>query len=243
VIHEWKMDGVTRNFGDALYEVLLPEGVYKDFAEDTEHLYFPIGSVISTRHIIAALAQDLTPVFINCGWRGEMIQPDLIQQSKFIGCRGPYTQRELARHGVEVEVTHDPAYQLPEFVPKGAPNALAIVVRHIADPSDYNQQSIFELKADAVFSPVVETKEDIIEFVQKISGARFVLAGSMHAAIVAHAYGVPFAPLRADDDYIDCMPKWFDWMAAEGLGKPKFCKDVVEGREWYRSLSKETNDE
>ena len=237
------MDGHVRNFGDAIYEVLLPEGVYNDFSKDTDNIYFPVGSVITDDYMTAVLAKDMTPVFINCGWRGRPLNPELVKQSQFIGARGPHTQAELARHGIEVEVTHDPAYQLPKFIDKGAPNALAIVVRHIADPSDYNQNSIHELKADAVFSPVVEDKQDIIEFVQKISGARFVLAGSLHAAIVAHAYEVPFAPLIADGDFVDCVPKWADWMAAEGLGQPVFCKDVVEGREWYRSLSKEEDDE
>lgn len=243
MIHEWKLDGVSRNFGDALYELLLPEQVYDDFGRDTENLYFPIGSVICNEIMLASLAQGLKPVFINCGWRGEMLDPELVAESEFIGARGPYTQQELLRHGIEVDVTHDPAYQLPDTVAKGTPNALAIVVRHIEDQSDYNQNSIFELKADAIFSPVVETKQDIIEFVQKISGARFVLAGSMHAAIVAHAYGVPFAPMRGEDGYVNCPPKWWDWFAAEGLGNPVFCENVVEGREWYRSLTRKDEDD
>lgn len=235
MIHEWKLDGVTRNFGDALYEILLPEKVYKDFDEDPNHLYFPIGSVICDEVILDTLGLGLKPVFINCGWRGEPLDSELVAECDFIGARGPYTQRELARHGVEVEVTGDPAYQLPKVVQKGAPNALAIVVRHIKDQSDYDQNSVFELKADALFSPVVETKEDTIEFIQKISGARFVLAGAMHAAMVAHAYGVPFAPLKGHNGYIDCPDKWVDWLTNIGVEEVAWCNDIVEGRAWYKN--------
>lgn len=234
MLHEWKLDGITRNFGDALWEVILPEAVVRDLESDSEHMYFPIGSVICNQVILETLGLGLKPVFINCGWRGEKLDPELVAECDFIGARGPYTQGALADHDINVEITGDPAYKLPSLIEKGSPNALAIVVRHIEDQSDYNQDSIFELKADAIFSPVVETKEDIIEFIQTISGARFVLAGSMHAAIVAHAYGVPFAPMLGHDDYVNCIPKWWDWFAANDLGKPYFAKDIVDGRAWYR---------
>jgi len=231
------MNNSVRNFGDALYEVLLPDVVFADFAEDTKNLYYPIGSVIANSHMKSALKQGYKPVFINCGWRGEILDPGLVKQSDFLGCRGPFTQKELARHGVEVEVTGDPAYKVPDFVEKGPPNALALLVHHIADSANYNKNAIHELKVDDVISPVIETKDDIVDLITKISGARFVLAGSMHAAIVAHAYGVPFAPFRGQRDYIDCIPKWHDWMAGERIGRPEFCRDVVEGRQWYRSIS------
>jgi hypothetical protein len=67
--------------------------------------------------------------------------------------------------------------------------------------------------------------------VHKISGARFVLTGSMHVAMTAHAYGVPFALL--DGPYIDCLPKWYDWFSSVDLGEPVFVNSIVEGRQWY----------
>ena len=236
MIYEWKLDGDIRNFGDALPEVLFPQMILAEWENDPETMYFPIGSVICNEVMDETLRQGFTPVFMNCGWRGEELDDDLVAQCEFLGARGPHTQEELARHGIDVEVTGDPAYSLPQLYAKGAPNALAMVVRHIKDNHDYNKDSIFELKADALFSPVVDTHQDILDMIQKISGARFVLAGSMHAAMVAHAYGVPFAPLMSD--YIDCPSKWFDWFAQADLGNPVFVNDVVEGREWYRSVTK-----
>jgi len=234
MIYEWKLDGEVRNFGDALQEVIVPAVIRSQFAEDSEKMYFTIGSVICNDVIDETLRLGLTPVFLNCGWRGESLDPELVRQSEFYGARGPHTQMELSAHGVQVEVTGDPGYEVPKLFVKGQPNGLAMVIRHIKDPADYNKDAIFELKADAIFSPVVETYDDIVEMIQKISGARFVLAGSMHAAIIAHAYGIPFAPFSSG--YVDCLPKWRDWMADAGLGEPVFCSNVVEGREWYRSI-------
>lgn len=228
------MDGHVRNFGDSLYEVIAPWETRRAWSADTTHMYFPIGSVICDEVIQETLNQNLVPVFYHCGWRGEEIDPGLASLCKFKGARGPHTKEALARAGVEVEVTQDPAYRLPGLVSPGEPNGLSILMRHIEDPADYNVNTIFEYQVDAMFSPVVESVSDIIEVVEKISGARFVLTGSLHAAIVAHAYKVPFALLGAD--YINCPAKWGDWLASEGLGEPVWVSNLSEGREWYNSV-------
>lgn len=234
MIYEWRMDGESRNFGDALPEVLLGEERYARWAANERFMFFPIGSVICDEVISETLDTGYEPVFIDCGWRGESLDPDLVAQSLFLGARGPHTRDELAAHDVRVQVTGDPAYGITGLVAPGKPNALAMAVRHIKDPSDYSSDSAFELKADALFTSVVESSEDVVDFVRTLSGARFVLAGAMHAAVVAHAYGVPFAALGSQ--YVDCPPKWADWFASIGLGEPVFVSDVFEGREWYRSV-------
>jgi hypothetical protein len=231
VIYEWKLDNESRNFGDALPEAMTPPDIYQDWADDPEVMYFPIGSVICNDIIAETLYNGYKPVFIGCGWRGEELDPALVIHCEFYGARGPHTQAELARHGIEVEVVGDPAYMLPQIFAKSAPNGLAMVIRHVLDESDYTPNTIHEYGADAVFSPVVHDEGDIIAVIEKISGARFVLAGSMHAAIVAHAYDVPFALL--DGPYIDCLPKWYDWFASVNLGEPEFVSNIVEGRKWY----------
>ena len=86
-----------------------------------------------------------------------------------------------------------------------------------------------------MFSPVVDTEADIFELIKTISGARFVLAGSMTAAVVAHAFNIPFAPYDGNG-YIDCLPKWYDWFDSVGLGEPIFCTNVIEGRLWHKNF-------
>ena len=200
-------------------------------------MHFVLGSVICNTVIKQTLRQGLKPVFHGCGWRGEPLDHNLVEQCEFIGVRGPHTQEELARHGIDTIVSKDPAYQLPHIVSPGKPNGLALVIRHILDDTETNPNTVHELKADATFRPTVEDRTDIVEFIQKVSGARFVLAGAMHAAIVAHAYGAPFALLKSK--YIDCPPKWEDWLASVNLGSPVFVDNIIEGREWYNSIKEE----
>lgn len=237
MIYEWKLDGHIRNFGDALHEVLVPQKQHYEWYIDDKNMHFLLGSVIDNKVIKRTLQSGLRPVFHGCGWRGEPLDHGLVEQCDFIGVRGPYTQEELARHGIDTVITKDPAYQLPHLVAQGEPNGLALVIRHIKDTTETNPNTIHELKADAMFKPTVEDKGDIVEFIQKVTGARFVLTGSMHAAIVAHAYKVPFALLNSE--YIDCPPKWEDWLASVDLGSPVFVDNIIEGREWYNSV-KET---
>ncbi len=208
---------------------------------DERYMHFILGSVIDNEVIEETLDLGYKPIFHGCGWRGNPLDYDLLQHCEFIGVRGPYTQQELERHNIQTIVSLDPAYQLPHIIEPGDPNGLAMVVRHLKDPTEYTPNTIHELRSDAVFRPSVENKDDIIEFVKKISGARFVLAGAMHAAIVAHAYGVPFALLGGE--YVDCPPKWEDWLASINYGSPVFVTNLKDGREWYNSVKQEAQKE
>lgn len=239
VIYEAKMDGVVRNYGDALAELITPPSIYKLWAEDQDNMYFPLGSVICNEMMEESLRLGLKPIFIACGWRGEELDRELVELSDFRKVRGLHTQAELARHGIEVDVSGDPAYVLPDLLTKAQPNGLAFVMRHIKDPSEYNEFTAHEYGADEIYSAVVETIDDTIRIVHKISGARFVLTGSMHVAMTAHAYGVPFALL--DGPYIDCLPKWYDWFSSVDLGEPVFVNSIVEGRQWYNDNVRNRN--
>jgi hypothetical protein len=237
MIYEWKPNETTRNFGDALHEILVPQKQHYEWSFDQANMHFVLGSVITNHTIETTLAKGVKPIFHGCGWRGESLDPNLVAQCEFHGVRGPHTQNALAEAGVETVVSGDPAYQLPQLVSAGSPNGLAMVVRHIVDKTESDPNTVHELKSDALFRPAVETRQDIIEFIKKVSGARFVLAGAMHAAIVAHAYGVPFALLKSG--YVDCPPKWADWLASINYGSPVFVDNIIEGREWYNSVKPE----
>ena len=237
MIYEWKKGDEVRNFGDALHEILVPQKQHYEWTFDQKNMYFVLGSVITNSVIRETLDRGLKPIFYGCGWRGNPLNSELIKHCEFHGVRGPFTQEALAEVGVDTVISGDPAYQLPQLVTPGEPNGLAIVVRHILDDTESDPNTIHELKGDAIFRPIVENREDIVEFIKKISGARFVLAGAMHAAIVAHAYGVPFALLKSA--YIDCPPKWADWLASINYGSPVFVENILEGREWYNTVRPE----
>lgn len=66
----------------------------------------------------------------------------------------------------------------------------------------------------------------------RIAGADFVLTGSLHGAILAQAYGVPWAAYT--DGCADSPSKWRDWGAY--LGVPvEFTRSLPEGREWWQA--------
>lgn len=188
MIHEWKPNEATRNFGDAAYELFLDPTTLQEWEADNERLHFPVGSVIANSHMQTAISANLIPVFHACGYRGEPLIPGLLKQAEFHGVRGPHTRAALLKHGIDQPVVQDPVYKIAKKYQPGPPNGLTICVKHILDRAEKNINTIHELGVDATFSPAVEDEADMIEFVQKISGARFVLAGSLHAAILAHAY-------------------------------------------------------
>lgn len=68
--------------------------------------------------------------------------------------------------------------------------------------------------------------------VDRIAGASFVLTGSLHGAILAQAYGVPWAAYT--DGCVDSPSKWRDWGAY--LGVPiSFGRSLDEGRDWWHT--------
>jgi hypothetical protein len=242
MIYEWLPDDVPitdnpkfkqtalRNYGDALIDVLLSEEELDGFYQDDLNCYSVLGSTICNEVMDEILSEGLKPVFINCGWRGDELDSDLVNNSKFISVRGPRTKAVLKDYGVDVSVQPDPAYNLPELLPRGSLNAQILFIPHILDPyiEDYDP---LDHGADIIVTPAVSTRDEVVELTKTISGARFVFTGSMHAAIVAHAYGVPFGLFSFG--YVDCPPKWKDWGDSVYIEEIDFFDNVSRAREWH----------
>lgn len=69
------------------------------------------------------------------------------------------------------------------------------------------------------------------QVIHRIAGADFVLTGSLHGAILAQAYGVPWAAY--DDGYVDVPEKWYDWADYLGI-RIAFVPDLKKGMEWWK---------
>jgi len=192
---------------------------------------FVVGSVICNEVIRETLERGYKPVFLNCGWRGEPLNPILAQQCEFTGARGPDTQAELARLGIEVQVTGDPASKVANMIEKGPLHGKSILVPHIKDHFRL-AYSAEHFEVDEVLQPITIDTQSIIDLTKKISGAAFIFAGAMHAAIVAFSYGVPFAPFSTG--FIDCPAKWTDWAKSSKIENIGFMQKKHEGLEWYK---------
>ena len=75
----------------------------------------------------------------------------------------------------------------------------------------------------------------IQSLIHQIAGASFVLTGSLHCAILAQAYGIPWSAYT--DGFVDVPPKWEDWGAYLGVDIG-FARTLDEGREWWRETGR-----
>jgi glycosyltransferase involved in cell wall biosynthesis len=223
----WKESDNSWNFGDAIADLIFKELLF-DFIPYSPRPWV-IGSMIFDGAPLCD-ADDESPflppyadqglvqsVFWGCGEREPgSLSPDCAKSSVFLGVRGPLTVSDL-KLGADVPVG-DPALFLPALhTPKADPRfaGKAVCIPHFTDPRS-DEELRAQTGCDEVFRPLIAPyAEDVVKIVDALVSARFVLAGAMHGAIVAAAYGVPFGYLDAEK--IDCPFKWADFSASVGI--------------------------
>lgn len=232
MIYEWRPNVDTHNFGDYLGKLLIPGDIRNDFDNREDLLLLPIGSVINNAVMEHAEWLGKKAVFLNCGWDGSFLKPELVRKSTFIGCRGPLTQRELARYDVRVSITGDPGYGVSDFQSQNFPKTGVLLVPHGTDEISF--ESTPPDGVSEILSPFVKDELELFELVRKISNAEFVLAGAMHAAITAHALNVPFGLYKSPTEgFVDHPLKWRDWLASVKCDNPLFHSDLESARKWH----------
>jgi len=193
-----------------------------------------------------------------CGWKGLPLSPQRQQQITVRAVRGPHT---VAGLGLPADTPlGDPALLLPRLTKlRMAPHGHTILVPHYHRARLMAVQQRRHLTGcDEVVSPLVFQARGIgrrgwgrqalamskgwLRFglrpftpwaaVERIAGATFVLTGSLHGAILAQAYGVPWAAY--DDGYIDAPPKWLDWAVYLGIAI-EFVSTLAAGRQWWQT--------
>lgn len=238
LVRYWTQHSPVKNFGDYLTEIFLERLVIAPLCK--ADVYRFIGSAIDD-HI---LAQDVVitdvddPVIAlwQCGARASRaLDESIIKHCHFFGVRGPLTRDVL---GLPLSTPlGDPAFLLPLI---HAPRTVlsvtgkAICVPHI---SDTRKDPVIEAEtgADLVVRPTASTLDELIALLDAITTADFVLAGAMHAAIIACAYGKPFA--FYDGGGVDVPFKWADFSALVKL-TPSFVRTVSVGRSQWNTWSK-----
>jgi len=242
VIYEWRPNDEYRNYGDALGEIVIEAlvdglGSGEELFNSPRVMYFPIGSTIDHYFLDEALLQELTPIFISCGWRGEEIAPETAQQAMYLGCRGPGTQGALERAGVSnIPVHGDTAYIAFDFL-QLAPqkNGKTLLIPHI----NSEECAVGETGADEVLLPRVVTRQDIVDMASYIGGSDLVLSGAMHACITAHAFGVPFGIHNPEKNKQGGIhEKWYDWLESIGVAREdvQLSSSVEEAKEWHSKV-------
>lgn len=242
-LYEWLPSDSEHNFGDHLMH-LIGEKVFTAnewirIKSDSKCKYVLLGSFIS-KYIIDDVVRTSNHLYlVGCGYRGDSIDLDRPDKVSFIGCRGPFTSNALKNFGFLVDPIGDPAMLLPIIVKRESKiSGRSIFVPHINDTNRLKYKCD-DVGCDEIIQPTTRNIDDLIRLVKQISSSTFVLAGAMHAAIVAHAYGVPFAFYKSNKDgFIDCPPKWADWLSSISYSNKliNFVDNSFEGYLWWQSV-------
>lgn len=212
-----------------------------------------IGSVLTVGQL--SEFSDTIEVW-GCGWKGQPLPAELSQRLIIHAVRGPQT---VAGLGLPPDTPlGDPALLLPRLCPRPVTrHGTTVVAPHFSRTRSQSakhrlQQSGCQVVlSTAVLQPqgigrpgwlrgavsLLRTwvgwgmrPRTIWNLVECIAGASFVLTGSLHGAILAQAYGVPWAAY--DDGYIDAPAKWQDWAAYLGIDL-EFVAHLADGRRWW----------
>lgn len=196
------------NFGDDLnewiWDALLPG--WRDISPDA--VLVGVGTLINN-----ALPRGRTKIVIGSGiGYGPLPDEDLKSECRFYSVRGP---RSAAALGLPAEKgIVDPAVMLPllpefvEFSRSGPP----VFVPHHCSVRRQDWATISQ-KAGVEF---VSPEGDAHSIVRRLAAAPLVIAESMHAAIVADAFGTPWQGVAIARNFFPA--KWTDWAESLGLG-------------------------
>jgi hypothetical protein len=224
-----------QNFGDYLPEMFC-KAFFLHPRVDLE-VYRLVGSVITEQWIKRDLRLRNGVVsgrigYWGCGMRdGSPISPALLAHCLFFGVRGPATRDAL---GLPADtVLGDPGLLAPLFhetKPHPETAGRSICVRHVHDTR--SDAELLEIAGtDLIVSPIIESSEAALrEIIDKIASAEFVLTASLHAAIIACAYGTPFC--FWDNGHVDIPFKWQDFAGSAGF-EARFAGTLDEGRRLF----------
>lgn len=225
----------VQNFGDYLPE-LLAKAFFLHPRVDAD-LYRLIGSVIESSWVLRDLCHHVGTTsgriaYWCCGMRdARPLEARARAMCQFFGVRGPRTRELLGLP--ESTVLGDPGLLAPLFhAPAPAPSTAGrvICIPHIHDTKD--DAALLAISgAELVLRPQVEASEPALRrILDQIAGARFVLTASLHGAIIACAYRVPFA--FWDNGHVDIVFKWEDFAGSVGI-PATFVSRADQGRALY----------
>ncbi len=226
----WLKGEAIQNYGDFLSELLIE----RLFEAPPSGFLRVIGSCLADEFVPPGLAEGEKIVFWGCGARDETPLGEAARaRMELPSVRGPLT-RSILRLGEATPIgdtalllplLHSPAEMLPAR-PK------AILVPHFHDRRT-DQKLCIASGCEAVLRPNIRNSQNALaDFINAITRARFVLAASLHAAITAAAYGVPFAFWNSGA--VDLPFKWQDFAAS--LHIPCVFHDTLkDGEAWYAS--------
>lgn len=196
---------IRGNFGDDLnppfFDFLCPGHEKADFDR-----LIGIGTLLNE-----SLGKVQNSIIFGSGY-GQGIAPQIdFATTKILGVRGPITAEALGLEATE-SVIGDPALYLPKISTLNggtspAPNSIVIALHHRT--AELWQFPAEEVSGVCFLDP---GKTDLVDYIETIKSAKYVVAEAMHGAIVAAAYNVPFVKARILGK--TNRTKWDDFLGA-----------------------------
>jgi len=141
-------------------------------------------------------------------------------------------------------------YGMDKDFPLGDPGYLASYFFKF--PEDTKKNVLINHHHDNVIKPIdgidihLQSKmippfdSSFLYMLNSICNANIVLTSSMHVAIVAYSYGVPFAMVAKRETDITTEWKWYDTLLNMGITKKiTLCNSIEEGWAWWNSVKDE----
>ncbi|MEM7709153.1 MAG: polysaccharide pyruvyl transferase family protein [Pseudomonadota bacterium] len=198
------------NFGDDLnlwlWDDVLPG--WRDRAPGT-HL-MGAGTILNDR-----MAPEGPKLVLGSGW-GYGGVPDISGADWDIrAVRGPITAATLGLPAATA--ISDPAVLLPRLDRFAgiAPTGETLFVPHISSDATCDWAAVCARAGLTYQSPSGEAEA----IIRRIAGAERIVAESMHAAIIADAFGIPWQGVSLSADFN--ARKWHDWSQSLGMADPQ----------------------
>lgn len=197
--------GSTKNFGDDLNSVIWPSLVPDLFSpQNDDQGFLGIGTVIG---MSIPFVKSLHIFSSGVGYNHTNALPP---QTRFWCVRGPLSARHL---NLEPDIAlTDGAILLPHVKPmkNDARHAVSIVP---------HWETIIRGRwpevSEALGYNLIDPTQDISDIIESIAGSKLVLTESLHGAIVADAYGIPWLPFCTSGNF--SFFKWEDWTTSVGI--------------------------
>ncbi|MGE9268372.1 MAG: hypothetical protein ACQKBY_09770 [Verrucomicrobiales bacterium] len=220
----WGQDSMMHNFGDFAAEVLLNELSESWQLDGNTPTHFVCGSLLDEYFF----RQFQPEIAWGCGAQGKG-KPDL-SKTKVPLVRGPLSRDWLG---------------LPKDTPLG--DSLLILPSLFNPPPVKRSPAYFPHWEDIIGAspeglnpilPLVKNEDEWEQQCDELLSSEFVLCGSLHAAVVRHAFGLPWAWCPLSPERIALPFRWLDWFAYLGV-RPEYVTSLEHGRIWWdRNRSK-----
>ncbi|WP_022950594.1 polysaccharide pyruvyl transferase family protein [Leucothrix mucor] len=229
----WKQSSPVQNFGDYLGEYMASFFSEVEYGQKNSKLLLRnVGSVIANVVIDNDLSEGYEKiVYFGCGARGSKIKPDFLQKCYFCSVRGPLSRALL---GLPDDTPiGDSAFMLPMlYEPKESPEGRSgvLLVTHFNETR--TDDELLKLTGcDSVLPTVIEKNHESVErLIDQIANSSFVFTSSLHGAIVAAVYNIPFAYWSSSE--VNVPFKWKDFSLSIGLDC-EFHERLEDGVLWY----------